>query len=130
MKEALFSIVLLMLFGMWVPAAQSEEAKLPLEHKPFLAWIKAIKESNIEIFKAVYSKNMQKSIARKGWKETLAKYKKNFDQQFRDYRPKDFTITFQPFGKNKGILLIKFKGKDLPDLDITKEEDEWKINEN
>ncbi len=132
MKIASFTTVLLLLIGVCMAAAEPNKSNPPPEHKPFIGWIKAIKESDLEAFKAVYSKKMQKRMAKKGWEKILGKYKKGFDKELGDCKPEDFFITFQAEKagkKNEGKLLIEFKGKKLASLDIIKEEKQWKINE-
>jgi len=129
MKIFSFIAICLLLAQSFMVAAEPDRSAPPAQHKPFISWITAIKTSDIEGFKSVYSESMQKSIAKKGWQKFFKKYKEDLDDAFGDYGLTDFEIVFQPGKNDKGKLNIRFKGKKFADLDIIKEDDKWKINE-
>jgi hypothetical protein len=120
-----------LLFALTVSAAEPKAKPVPAEHRPFLTWIKALRDSDVESFKSVYSTSMQKSMARKGWKKMLAKYEKDMTAEFGDFKVEEFSLSFEPRQKknDEGKLRITFKGKKLPSFGIVREKGVWKLDE-
>jgi hypothetical protein len=116
------------------PATQPAAAtrKVDSHAEPFVALVRAVKTSDIQLLKTVWSKSMTSHVkpaeADEYWKSTLKTYQEGFATELGEYTVDDFTVTFT--GEDtRGRLNVSFKGKDLPALRIIKEGDSWKLDE-
>jgi broad-specificity NMP kinase len=102
--------------------------EIPLQAKPIIDWLNAMKNSDLELFKSVYSQRMQARIEDRGWEETFAKVQEACKTEFGDFILTDFEFLFE--GDDRaGKLKTTYKDESLPPLDIIKQNNEWKINE-
>lgn len=129
MKGLLLAVAFALLISSCAQTGDQEKQQAPAEHQPFITWVKAIKASDLEAFKSAYSENMRKSFAGKGWQKSLDEYKRSFEKELGDFKVEDFAIAFEADGKEQGRLLVRFKEKDLPPLNVVKEDGAWKIDE-
>jgi hypothetical protein len=107
---------------------QQRSDETPLQAKPIIDWLNAIKTSDLELFKSVYSQRMQARIEDRGWEETFGKVQEACREEFGDFVLTDFEFLFE--GDDRaGKLRITYKDKSLPPLDIINQNNEWKINE-
>jgi len=118
-----------MLLLLTSPQVLDAEDATPPQHRPFITWVKALKTSDLDMFKSVYSRSRRESFEKRGWEAVMKEYQEGFTERFGDYDVKDFTIAFEGNEKS-GRLVISFKGEDVPRLDIVLEGDEWRIDEN
>jgi hypothetical protein len=107
---------------------RQESNEIPVQAKPIIDWLNAMKTSDLELFKSVYSQRIQARIEDRGWEETFAKVQEACKEEFGDFTLTDFQFLFE--GDDRvGKLRITYKDKSLPPLDIVKQNNEWKINE-
>jgi hypothetical protein len=102
--------------------------EIPLQAKPIIDWLNAMKTSDLELFKSVYSQRMQTRIENRGWEKTFSKYQHECNKEFADFKLTDFVFSFEG-DEQAGNVTVTFKDRLLPPLDIIKENNEWKINE-
>jgi len=107
---------------------QERSAEIPPQAKPVVNWLQAMKTSNLELFKSVYSQRMQARFENQGWNESFSKYQHLCRVEFGDFELTDFWFSFEG-DEQAGKVKITFKDRLLPPLDVIKDNDEWKINE-
>ena len=107
------------------PGAQ--RAKPPPEAAPVIAVLTAVKESDVKAFRNAYSQRIREDKDQGDWGKNLKEAKDNLKKMYGDYRITDFTFTFDG-DKERGKVSFAHKhGKQL-DLDVIKEEREWKVD--
>ena len=113
------------------PEAKPKQGVIP-QAQPVVAWLKAVKTSDLDLLKTVWSKRMTSRIPKEKeeehWKQTLKMYKDLWAKEFREYKITDFVFTFEG-DDAKGKVVMEFKGKKLPGLRVIKEDKDWKVNE-
>lgn len=107
---------------------QKGNAVIPPQAKPIADWLDSIKVSNLQLFKSVYSEKMKASLEKRGWDKVLKEYQDSCKRAFDDYDLADFGFSFEGDDRS-GAVAITFEGEQLAPLSVTKENNEWKINE-
>jgi hypothetical protein len=107
---------------------QKSNAMTSPQAKTVLDWVKAVKTSNLELFKSLYSERMKAQLETQGWDAVFKQYQSECGTQFGDFEPTDFELFFQAEDQPH-ILKIEFKGKPLGTVKLIEENNQWKINE-
>ncbi|MHC4644490.1 MAG: hypothetical protein ACYTBJ_03235 [Planctomycetota bacterium] len=107
---------------------QKSNAMTSPQAKIFLDWMKAVKTSNIELFKSLYSDRMKAQFETQGWDAVFKQYQSELGAQFGDFEPTDFELFFQAEDQPH-VLKIEFKGKPLGTIKLIEENNQWKMNE-
>lgn len=107
---------------------QKKSAAISPQVKPIADWLDSIKASNLHLFKSVYSEKMKAGLEKRGWDKVLKEYQDSCKRAFGDYDLANFGFSFEGDDKS-GAVKITFKGEQLAPLSVTKENNEWKINE-
>ena len=81
-----------------------------------------------ERLKTVFSREMRKSLEKEGWDNVLKNYQTGFEKEFGDYKLEDFIFEYSG-SEQEGKVLIGYKEKKLPGLQVIKESTGWKLNE-
>tara|TARA_Y100001934_G_scaffold266366_1_gene345715 strand:- start:1879 stop:2451 length:573 start_codon:yes stop_codon:yes gene_type:complete len=111
-------------------------AQIIPQAQPVFALLDAVKNSDQNQLKTVFSMKHQEEYENEGWDKVLARYQKAFTEVLGDYKPEDFTFEFKSIADERedivGKVSITRKGKEsgeLPDLRVIKENGVWKMAE-
>jgi hypothetical protein len=121
----MFSAVLFVFLS---AAGQAASSDIIPQARPVAAMLQAVRDGNQDQLKTVFSESMRRTFDSEGWDKVLRIYQEGFKKEFGEYRSADFSYQFAG-GENKGTVLIIFKGKTLPGLQVIKEGTEWKVDE-
>jgi hypothetical protein len=114
------------------PRPEAPKLEVVRQAQPVVAWLTAVKTSDVKLLKTVWSTRMTEGIPQDGedehWNNRLEAYKKVWAQQFGEYEVSDFTFTFAG-NDTAGVVVIEHNGRKLPGLRVIKEGDQWKIDE-
>ena len=71
---------------------------------------------------------MKARLEKDGWERVLEVYRKVWKDAFGDYDMSEFTFSFRGDDRS-GEVVITFREKELPGLRVTREGDQWKVDE-
>jgi len=111
---------------------ESQEGDVIPQARPIVRLLKAVKNSDVEALKTVWSEHLISQVNPSGadelWKKILDSYKQVFEKEFGEYEITDFKFEFKG-DVEKGKVVIIFRDEKEPDLLVVKEGNEWKVNE-
>ena len=126
------AIVLVLLAGVSVwaaPLARQNQAQGTIPQvRPVLTWLTAVKQGDQEALKGAFSVPMRTQFDELGWPKVLATYQQLFRSMFGEYAPDDFSFAFDG-GPDSGQVVITYRTKPLPVVQVVREGAEWKVNE-
>ena len=123
-----------------LPAAHPTDnlqAVIP-QAEPVAAWIKAVKTSDVALFKTVWSKRLLEKQAidlnkeeHSTWEWLMKHHAELWTDHFQGSKVADFTFSFKG-GNAKGEVTVKFQGKEIDSrlinaLPVIKENGTWKM---
>ncbi len=106
---------------------------LPGKTAPVKAWFQAVKSSDIELLKTVFSERYRGPVPEgmeeeEYWVNRLKTYTDLWKKEFGDFELADFAFVFQG-DETAGTVSVFYQGKMLPGVLVIKEGDQWKVNE-
>ncbi|MBU1043375.1 MAG: ankyrin repeat domain-containing protein [Candidatus Omnitrophica bacterium] len=97
--------------------------------QPIYNLLKAVKNSDIKLFKTVFSPRIRLRLAANDWQTVLENYKKTLPGNWGDFERKDFSFVFN--GKDdQGKVTMSYKGKVQGAVLVFKQGAHWKMDEN
>ncbi len=96
--------------------------------QPIFAWLHAVKISDVEQFKLVFSERMKRKFKKYRWSDLLEDYQIVFKHDFGNYEMEDFTFEFNG-DKDKGEVIVFHNGVKYGGLRVVKEKESWKVDE-
>lgn len=116
-------------FGIFLSLATpgTQRVKSPPEAAPVIAVLKAVKESDVKAFRNAYSRRIREDKEQGDWGKNLREARDNLKKMYGDYRIADFTFTYDGDTEMGKVSFTHKNGKQL-DLDVIKEEREWKVD--
>jgi hypothetical protein len=109
------------------PTSQVVAETIP-QARPVSLWLQAVKDGDQAQLKTCFSARMQRELEKEGWDNVMKIYQEVFKSEFGDYRPEDFSFRFQG-SESVGTVLISYRGKTFPGLQVIKEGNEWRVDE-
>ncbi|MBU1086546.1 MAG: ankyrin repeat domain-containing protein [Candidatus Omnitrophica bacterium] len=111
-----------------MPEAKVNPRIIP-QAQPIYNLLKAVKISDIKLFKTVFSPRVRLRLAAQDWQNALENYKKTLPGNWGDFMLNDFSFVFN--GKDdQGKVTINYKGKAQGALLVFKQGAKWKLDEN
>lgn len=127
-------VVILMLASIFtacslIPLAGRQ--KIIPEAEPVFNWLKAVKTSDPDLLKTVFSERMIRKFKDKetDWTELLNIYSGVFSEKYGEYNLEDFSFTFEGGSKSGNVIIFSEVGSSGLTVYVIKEKKGWKVNE-
>ena len=96
--------------------------------RPVMQMLIAVRDGDIELFKAAYSARLRRDFENEGWDRVFERYRSLIRSELGQYTLSDFVLSAH-VKSDWATVGIKHQGRTLPSISLARENDAWRIDE-